>query len=93
MHAVPRGFGLDREGPLPDGARPRVAPTTSTCCSSFGNNIVPGLDAPFAQTTICALGPSVDVAVVSLDHYFRDEIVERLTRDAERRSALNVAAG
>ena len=34
---------------------------------SFGNNIVPGLNAPFAQTTICALGPSVMSHVVSLD--------------------------
>ena len=27
---------------------------------SFGNNIVPGLNAPFAQTTICALGTERD---------------------------------
>jgi NADH-quinone oxidoreductase subunit F len=60
---------------------------------SFGNNIVPGLNAPFAQTTICALGPSVMSHVVSLDRWFRDEIVERLKRDAERRGALNVVAG
>jgi NADH-quinone oxidoreductase subunit F len=59
---------------------------------SFGNNIVPGLNAPFAQTTICALGPSVMSHVVSLDRWFRDEIVERLTRDAERRGALKVVA-
>jgi NADH-quinone oxidoreductase subunit F len=43
----------------------------------FGNNIVPGLNAPFAQTTICALGPSTMSAVVSLDRYFRDEIEAR----------------
>jgi NADH-quinone oxidoreductase subunit F len=60
---------------------------------SFGNNIVPGLNAPFAQTTICALGPSTMSHVVSLDRWFRDEIVERLTRDAERRDSLKVAAG
>ena len=60
---------------------------------SFGNNIVPGLNAPFAQTTICALGPSVMSHVVSLDRFFRDEIVERLTADAERRNALKVVAG
>ena len=59
---------------------------------SFGNNIVPGLNAPFSQTTICALGPSVMSHVVSLDRYFRDEIVERLTADAERRSVLKVVA-
>jgi NADH-quinone oxidoreductase subunit F len=59
---------------------------------SFGNNIVPGLNAPFSQTTICALGPSTMSHVVSLDRWFRDEIVERLTRDAERRGALRVVA-
>jgi NADH-quinone oxidoreductase subunit F len=52
----------------------------------FGDNIVPGLNAPFAQTTICALGPSTMSAVVSLDRYFRDEIVERM-------SAAPAAAG
>jgi NADH-quinone oxidoreductase subunit F len=59
---------------------------------SFGNNIVPGLNAPFAQTTICALGPSVMSHVVSLDRWFRDEIVERLKHDAERRDALKVTS-
>ncbi len=42
----------------------------------FGDNIVPGLQAPFAQTTICALGPSVMSPVVSLDRFFRAEIEE-----------------
>jgi len=66
---------------------------------SFGNNIVPGLNAPFSQTTICALGPSTMSHVVSLDRWFRDEIIERLTRDtaarAERmeRTALPVVDG
>ncbi len=59
---------------------------------SFGNNIVPGLNAPFSQTTICALGPSTMSHVVSLDRWFRDEIVERLKADAERRSVLKVAS-
>ena len=57
---------------------------------SFGNNIVPGLNAPFAQTTICALGPSTMSHVVSLDRWFGDEIRARLERDAQRRSALEV---
>jgi len=43
---------------------------------SFGSTIVPGLNAPFAQTTICAMGPSTMSAVVSLDRFFRDEILE-----------------
>ena len=39
----------------------RAAPRTSTCCSSFGDNISPGVsNAPFAQTTICPLGPQHD---------------------------------
>jgi NADH-quinone oxidoreductase subunit F len=57
---------------------------------SFGNNIVPGLNAPFAQTTICALGPSTMSPVVSLDRWFRDEINERMRSDTERRRALEV---
>jgi NADH-quinone oxidoreductase subunit F len=43
---------------------------------SFGSTIVPGLNAPFAQTTICAMGPSTMSAVVSLDRFFREEILE-----------------
>ena len=57
---------------------------------SFGNNIVPGLNAPFAQTTICALGPSIMSPVVSLDRWFRDDIVERMRGDEERRGVLAV---
>ena len=50
---------------------------------SFGDNIVPGLNAPFAQTTICAMGPSTMCRVVSLDRFFREEILERLEADAD----------
>ena len=57
---------------------------------SFGNNIVPGLNAPFAQTTICALGPSTMSPVVSLDRWFRDEITERMRADTERLRTLEV---
>jgi len=56
----------------------------------FGNNIVPGLNAPFAQTTICALGPSTMSHVVSLDRWFGDEIRDRLKRDTDRRVTLEV---
>jgi NADH-quinone oxidoreductase subunit F len=52
---------------------------------SFGNNIVPGLNAPFAQTTICALGPSIMSPVVSLERWFREPILERLRADEARR--------
>ena len=48
----------------------------------FGDNIVPGLQAPFAQTTICALGPSIMSPVVSLDRWFRPEIEARLNATA-----------
>jgi len=34
--------------------------------------------APFTQTTLCPLGPSVVSAIASLDKYFRDEIAERI---------------
>jgi NADH-quinone oxidoreductase subunit F len=43
-----------------------------------GDNISPGLNAPFSQTTICPLGPSAVSAVVSLDKFFRAEIEQRI---------------
>jgi NADH-quinone oxidoreductase subunit F len=43
-----------------------------------GDNISPGLNAPFSQTTICPLGPSAVSAVVSLDKFFRAEIDQRI---------------
>ena len=45
-----------------------------------GDNICPGLAAPFSQTTICPLGPSAVSAVVSLHKYFRDEVDEHVRR-------------
>jgi NADH-quinone oxidoreductase subunit F len=45
-----------------------------------GDNISPGLNAPFSQTTICPLGPSAVSAVVSLNKYFRDEVLEGTAR-------------
>ncbi|HEX5615477.1 MAG TPA: NADH-quinone oxidoreductase subunit NuoF [Acidimicrobiia bacterium] len=44
----------------------------------IGDNISPGLNAPFSQTTICPLGPSAVSPVVSLHNFFRDEIVARV---------------
>ena len=58
----------------------------------FGSSIVPGLNAPFAQTTICALGPSTMSHVVSLDRYFGAEIRERLKRDFAKRAPLEVVS-
>ena len=58
----------------------------------MGQNIVPGLNAPFAQTTICALGPSTMSHVVSLDRWFGDEIRARLASDHARRATLEVAS-
>jgi len=57
----------------------------------FGDNIVPGLNAPFAQTTICALGPSIMSPVVSLDRFFRDEIQARMTEDTQARIPVTAA--
>jgi NADH-quinone oxidoreductase subunit F len=39
--------------------------------------------APFTQTTLCPLGPSVVSPIASLHKYFGDEIRARLTADAE----------
>jgi hypothetical protein len=59
---------------------------------SFGATIVPGLNAPFAQTTICAMGPSTMSPVVSLDRFFRQEILEMCTTGAtESRPTIPVA--
>ena len=58
----------------------------------FGSNIVPGLNAPFAQTTICALGPSTMSHVVSLDRYFGAEIRDRLKREYAKRASLEVVS-
>jgi NADH-quinone oxidoreductase subunit F len=43
-----------------------------------GDNIAPGLNAPFSQTTICPLGPSAVSPVVSLHKHFRDEVDEHV---------------
>ncbi|AKL74462.1 NADH dehydrogenase subunit F [Actinobacteria bacterium IMCC26256] len=40
-----------------------------------GDNISPGLNAPFSQTTICPLGPSAVSPVVSLHKFFREEVI------------------
>jgi NADH-quinone oxidoreductase subunit F len=60
---------------------------------SFGNNIAPGLDWPPGQTTICPLGPSTMSPVVSLNRFWREEIIARMARDTERRRALEVTVG
>ena len=39
-----------------------------------GDNICPGLNAPFSQTTICPLGPSAVSPVVSLSKHFRADV-------------------
>jgi NADH-quinone oxidoreductase subunit F len=50
------------------------APSDLPMLLDVGDNISPGLNAPFSQTTICPLGPSAVSAVVSLDKFFRAEI-------------------
>ena len=54
------------------------SPTDLKMLLDVGDNISPGLNAPFSQTTICPLGPSAVSAVVSLDKFFRAEIEQRL---------------
>jgi NADH-quinone oxidoreductase subunit F len=54
------------------------APSDLAMLLDVGDNISPGLNAPFSQTTICPLGPSAVSAVVSLDKFFRAEIEARL---------------
>jgi NADH-quinone oxidoreductase subunit F len=55
------------------------APSDLAMLLDVGDNISPGLNAPFSQTTICPLGPSAVSAVVSLDKFFRAEIEERIS--------------
>ena len=58
---------------------------------SVGNSISPGVvNAPFTQTTICPLGPSVVSSVASLHRYFRDEVTAMC--DHGRRSIPVVAS-
>ena len=54
---------------------------------SFGNNLAPGLNWPPGMYTICQLGPSAMSPTVSLNRWWRDEIIERMTRDTEHRGA------
>ena len=55
-------------------AHAQGAPSDLDMLLDVGDNISPGLNAPFSQTTICPLGPSAVSAVVSLDKFFRAEI-------------------
>ncbi len=53
---------------------------------SVGAGISPNVaTAPFTQTTLCPLGPSVVSPIASLNKYFRAEIEERLRADAGAR--------
>jgi NADH-quinone oxidoreductase subunit F len=58
----------------------------------FGSNIAPGLNWPPGMTTICQLGPSTISPILSLNRFWRDEIIERMSRDTERRNSLTVSA-
>jgi NADH-quinone oxidoreductase subunit F len=45
----------------------------------IADNISPNfMAAPFNQTTLCPLGPSVASPIASLNKYFKDEVMERL---------------
>jgi len=50
---------------------------------SVGGNISPGVvNAPFVQTTICPLGPSAVSCIASLNKFFRDEVLMKLSNGA-----------
>jgi NADH-quinone oxidoreductase subunit F len=51
-----------------------------------GDNICPGLNAPFSQTTICPLGPSAVSPIVSLSKFFRDDVEDHV-REGRCRAA------
>ena len=50
----------------------------------IGSGISPNVaTAPFTQTTLCPLGPSVVSPIASLHKYFREEIAARLVNVAD----------
>jgi NADH-quinone oxidoreductase subunit F len=59
---------------------------------SFGNNVAPGMNWPPGMTTICQLGPSIVSPVLSLNRFWRDEIIARMQADTERRQPVAVEA-
>ena len=59
-------------------AHGQAGPADLDMLLDVGDNISPGLNAPFSQTTICPLGPSAVSAVVSLNKFFRAEIEQRI---------------
>jgi NADH-quinone oxidoreductase subunit F len=59
---------------------------------SFGNNVAPGMNWPPGMTTICQLGPSIVSPVLSLNRFWRDEIIARMEADTERRQPIAVEA-
>jgi NADH:ubiquinone oxidoreductase subunit F (NADH-binding) len=44
------------------------------------------------MTTICQLGPSIVSPVLSLNRFWRDEIIARMQADTERRQSVAVEA-
>ncbi|MBP9115058.1 MAG: NADH-quinone oxidoreductase subunit NuoF [Acidimicrobiia bacterium] len=54
-------------------------PTDLDMLLDIGDNISPGLNAPFSQTTICPLGPSAVSCIVSLNKFFKDEVLKRIS--------------
>ena len=84
VHAVPRRHRLDREGAVPHGATGSGRPEDLDLLLDIGAGISPNVaTAPFTQTTLCPLGPSVVSPIASLNKYFRDEIEARLVNVAD----------
>jgi NADH-quinone oxidoreductase subunit F len=67
------------------------APSDLAMLLDVGDNISPGLNAPFSQTTICPLGPSAVSAIVSLDKFFRAEIEARIQAQTAGADTLGAA--
>jgi NADH-quinone oxidoreductase subunit F len=60
-----------------------AAPDEFDMVCDVADNISPNfMAAPFNQTTLCPLGPSVASPVASLNRYFRDEVTARLSSPA-----------
>ncbi len=73
-------------------------PEDSTLLLDIGAGISPDVEtAPFTQTTLCPLGPSVVSPIASLYKYFREEISQRIasrdgvtTTGSERQTTVTV---
>ena len=83
VHAVPRGLGVDREGAVPDLARPRPARGPRPDARRSATTSCPGSTRRSRRPRSARSGRARCRRVVSLDRFFREEIVERMASDAD----------